>query len=80
VSGHLQVDNDQLIPQVMTSFSLDGDTIEITALEATHFILFGGTPLNEPIVGYASFVMNNKEQIRQVMTDYHSGKMGTVTI
>lgn len=80
VNGHLQVDNDQLIPQVMTSFSLDGDSIEITALEATHFILFGGTPLNEPIVGYASFVMNNKEQIRQVMTDYHSGKMGTVTI
>lgn len=80
VNGHLQIESELLLPHVMTSFSLDGDTIEITALEATHFILFGGTPLNEPIVGYASFVMNNKEQIRQVITDYNSGKMGIVTI
>jgi redox-sensitive bicupin YhaK (pirin superfamily) len=41
-------------------------------------MLFGGKALNEPIVGYASFVMNNMDQIKQVMDDYHSGKMGTI--
>jgi redox-sensitive bicupin YhaK (pirin superfamily) len=41
-------------------------------------MLIGGKPLDEPIVGYASFVMNNMEQIQQVMDDYHSGKMGTI--
>ena len=64
----------------MTSFSLIGDSIEINAIEDTHFILFGGTPLNEPIVGYASYVMNSEEQIQQVILDYQSGKMGNVKI
>jgi redox-sensitive bicupin YhaK (pirin superfamily) len=41
-------------------------------------MLIGGKPLDEPIVGYASFVMNNMEQIQQAMDDYHSGKMGAL--
>ena len=80
VDGHVSVDDESLLPAVMTSFSVDGDSIEIRAVEAAHFMLFGGTPLNEPIVGYASYVMNSEEQIRQVMLDYQLGKMGTVSI
>jgi redox-sensitive bicupin YhaK (pirin superfamily) len=40
----------------------------------------GGQALNEPIVAYASFVMNSDEQIKQVIKDYHAGKMGQLTI
>ena len=80
VTGHLTIDNESLLPTTMTSFTVDGNTIEIYAVEETHAMLFGGTPLNEPIVAYASYVMNSKEQIRQVMADYQNGKMGTVTI
>ena len=42
----------------------------------SHCIILGGTPLNEPIVGYASYVMNDQTQIMQVMRDYQMGKMG----
>jgi quercetin 2,3-dioxygenase len=80
VNGNLKVENDNLLPTTMTSFSVEGDSILVQAAEETHFMLFGGTPLNEPIVGYASYVMNSEEQIRQVMMDYQLGKMGTVKI
>ncbi len=78
VKGHLNIDNESLLPTSMTSFSIDGSSLEIKALEESHLMLFGGTPLNEPIVGYASYVMNNEAQIRQVMLDYQMGKMGTL--
>lgn len=80
VEGELNVDNLNLMPEFMTAFDEMGDKIEILSLKDSHFILFGGTPLNEPIVGYASYVMNSEEQIRQVMMDYQLGKMGTVNI
>lgn len=80
VNGNLKVENENLLPNVMTSFSVSGDSINIEAVEESHFILFGGTPLNEPIVAFASYVMNTDEQIRQVMKDYQIGKMGTVKI
>jgi redox-sensitive bicupin YhaK (pirin superfamily) len=80
VNGHLTIENENLLPTSMTSFTVDGNAIQIHAVEETHFMLFGGTPLHEPIVGYASYVMNSEEQIRQVMQDYQMGKMGTVEI
>jgi redox-sensitive bicupin YhaK (pirin superfamily) len=64
----------------MTAFDRDGDKLTVSAVEESHFMLFGGTPLNEPIVGYASYVMNTQEQIHQVMMDYQMGKMGEVKI
>jgi quercetin 2,3-dioxygenase len=80
VNGHLNIENKSLLPASMTSFTIDGNAIEIHAAEETHCMLFGGTPLNEPIISYASYVMNSEEQIHQVMQDYQLGKMGTVQI
>ena len=80
ISGSLRIDEKTLLPNYMTAFSLEGDQLAIRANEESHFILFGGTPLNEPIVGYASFVMNSEAQINQVMLDYQMGKMGTIKI
>lgn len=78
VSGSISVNNKELLPTSMTSFEKEGSELKLTSSQDSHFILFGGKPLDEPIVGYASFVMNNMEQIQQVMDDYHSGKMGTI--
>ena len=80
VQGNVLIDEKVLLPTAMTSFHTKGDHITIQAQENSHFMLFGGTPLNEPIVGYASYVMNSIEQIHQVMNDYQSGKMGTLVI
>jgi redox-sensitive bicupin YhaK (pirin superfamily) len=78
VNGSITTDGKILQPNSMTAFDTEGEKLMLQANENSHFMLFGGTPLNEPIVGYASYVMNNEEQIHQVMMDYQMGKMGTI--
>lgn len=80
VQGSIELEGKTLLPTSMTAFDLEGDHLLINAGTDSHFMVFGGTPLNEPIVGYASYVMNSIEQIHQVMQDYQSGKMGSLII
>jgi hypothetical protein len=80
VQGSIQSNEKTLLPNSITDYDISGDQISIKAEADSHFVVFGGTPLNEPIVGYASYVMNSMEQIQKVMNDYQSGKMGTLTI
>ncbi len=52
-----------------------------TALEATtraKVLLMAGEPLQEPIVGYGPFVMNNKTQIAEAVRDFNSGRFGQI--
>lgn len=78
VNGAIAVDNKSLLPTTMTSFEREGNALEIKSSEDSHFMLFGGKPLDEPIVGYASFVMNDMAQIQQVIEAYHAGEMGEI--
>lgn len=80
ISGSILSDNKELLPATITRFDDKGEVLSVQAKEDSHFILLGGTPLNEPIVGYASYVMNSDEQIHQVMMHYQMGKMGTLKI
>jgi len=80
VSGEVVVDDKTLTPTTITALDNEGDILLVHSVSDSHFMLLGGTPLNEPIVGYSSYVMNTEEQIRQVMRDYQMGKMGTVKI
>ena len=78
VEGAVVSEGRSLLPTSMTAYSTEGNSLTLHAQEASHLLLFGGQPLNEPIVGYASFVMNSEAQIRQVMQDYQQGRMGTI--
>ena len=80
VQGSIELEGKTLLPTSMTAFDLEGDHLLIRAESESHFMVFGGKPLNEPIVGYASYVMNSIEQIHKVMRDYQSGKMGSLII
>ena len=54
------------------------DTLLIKTEKESHVVVLGGTPLDEPMVERASYVMNTEEQVQQVMKDYQNGKMGEV--
>ena len=41
-------------------------------------LLFGGVPLNEPVVRYGPFVMNHREEIVQAFEDFKSGRLGAI--
>ncbi len=80
ITGNLAIADKQLLQGTISKFDTTGDALTIAASADSHFIILGGTPLQEPIVAYASFVMNSEEQIAQVMDNYRNGKMGTLTI
>jgi redox-sensitive bicupin YhaK (pirin superfamily) len=78
IEGEIEIDGQRLVPTSMTKMSYEGEKITIKTESSARIIVLGGLPLNEPIVGYASFVMNSMEQIQQVMSDYQMGKMGQI--
>jgi redox-sensitive bicupin YhaK (pirin superfamily) len=45
-----------------------------TGDDVGRFLLIAGKPLNEPMARHGPFVMNTKEEIRQAIVDYQSGK------
>jgi redox-sensitive bicupin YhaK (pirin superfamily) len=78
IDGEIEIDSKILTPTTMTKMSFEGEKIQIKTKNPARIIVLGGLPLNEPIVGYASFVMNSMEQIQQVVDDYQMGKMGEI--
>jgi redox-sensitive bicupin YhaK (pirin superfamily) len=61
-------------------FENDGERIDLAASEATHVLVLGGEPLNEPIVQYGPFVMNTREDIRQAIASFEAGEFGAVPV
>ena len=63
-------------------FEKCGDEITIHASENSKLplevLLFGGSPIGEPISRYGPFVMNTDEEIQKALADYRSGKMGQI--
>lgn len=57
-----------------------GDTLELTALEDSRFIIFGGEPLPEPTVIYWNFVADTLGEAKQAMVDWEDGKFPPVRL
>jgi redox-sensitive bicupin YhaK (pirin superfamily) len=53
-----------------------GETIRVDAESDATFLVLGGEPIDEPVVGYGPFVMNSEAEIRQAINDYQAGRMG----
>jgi redox-sensitive bicupin YhaK (pirin superfamily) len=78
IDGVIETDGKTLTSSSIAKFETEGDIININAQTQAHYFVLGGEPLNEPIVAYASFVMNSKAQIQQVIDAYHKGEMGEI--
>jgi redox-sensitive bicupin YhaK (pirin superfamily) len=55
-----------------------GDSVSIEAEKEARLLLMSGEPIEEPVVGYGPFVMNDPTEIRQAIMDYQVGKMGSL--
>lgn len=74
--GQVTVNGESVKAVELVSFEPEGDEIQLDASEAARLLILTGQPLNEPVFGQGPFVMNTREQIREAILDYQSGRMG----
>jgi quercetin 2,3-dioxygenase len=64
------------LPQHHLAVLAPGTGLRLDAGPAgARFILVSGRPLREPFVQYGPFVMSNREEIEQAMSDYRAGRL-----
>lgn len=76
LEGSLQVQNTTLKALDAGVLSSQEEAVEFKTQEGTKFVFFAGRPINEPIMQYGPFVMNNQTQIEQTFMDYRLGRNG----
>ena len=73
VNGHA-VGEGQLV-----TLSREGSGLTLEVLEGdTRVLLLAGEPIDEPVVGHGPFVMNSRDEIRQAIADFNSGRFGNM--
>jgi len=64
----------------MIFFDQSADEINITSISSKgSYLVLAGKPLKEPVVRHGPFVTNTEGEMKQVMFDYQSGKMGELS-
>lgn len=63
----------------MLVYGNDHADIQISTLENSTCLLLTGEPINESVVGYGPFVMNNEREIEAAISDFRSGKFGYIS-
>ncbi|MBV9846631.1 MAG: pirin family protein [Kutzneria sp.] len=58
--------------------TLAADAKQDSRTNSLEVILLGGRPIREPMVHYGPFVMNTRDELRQAVEDYQSGRLGVV--
>jgi redox-sensitive bicupin YhaK (pirin superfamily) len=76
VRGGLKVGGEDAEAFHLIELNDDGDAVDIEAITDA-VVLFGhAEPIGEPVIAHGPFVMNTREEIREAMADYQSGKFG----
>jgi redox-sensitive bicupin YhaK (pirin superfamily) len=57
-----------------------GGSVEIEANSDATVLWLSGEPIDEPMVGYGPFVMNNESEIRQAIDDFNDGRFGRMSV
>ena len=59
-------------------FDRKGGEIAIEAETDAAVLVLSGEPIDEPVAMHGPFVMNTREEIRQAMADFQSGRFGRI--
>ncbi len=79
VEGRLEVEGQrELVDKQIALYDRGGDHAQFFTKGGAEFLVLGGQPLNEPVVSYGPFVMNDNSQIQRCIADYRAGRMGTL--
>ena len=79
MTGRVAVGDGKLLPRGSLACLSRGETVQIGANEASDVMLFGGPPLDAPVVRHGPFVMNTDEEIQMALRDYRTGRMGSLS-
>jgi redox-sensitive bicupin YhaK (pirin superfamily) len=52
--------------------------VSANASEAFDCVVLTGEPINEPMVRYGPFVMNTQAEIKEAISDFNAGRMGSI--
>lgn len=55
-----------------------GEVVKLSAQGPTQLLLLAGLPLNEPMVRWGPFVMNEPFELEQASADFQAGKLGAI--
>ncbi len=73
VNGVAEAKAGQLI-----TFDRSEDGVRLDASNDAAALILSGIPLDEPVAGYGPFVMNSRDEIRQAIDDFNSGRFGKI--
>jgi redox-sensitive bicupin YhaK (pirin superfamily) len=76
VRGDVRVAGEAALPHHLIEVNGDGDTLSLEAATDAVVLLGHAEPIGEPVVAHGPFVMNTRQEIREAMADYQSGKFG----
>jgi len=57
-------------------FRHDGENFKVEAAVDSVVLILSGEPINEPIASSGPFLMNTRDEIKQALDDFNSGKFG----
>ncbi|MCX6023336.1 MAG: pirin family protein [Chloroflexi bacterium] len=60
------------------ALTLQADTVQDSRSPSLEILLLGGKPIQEPVIFYGPFVMNTHDEIAQAISDFRTGRMGTI--
>jgi len=79
LTGAVQVNGDAIARESQfVLFDREGGEITLEARSDASLLVLGGEPIDEPVVMHGPFVMNTADEIRQAMSDFQSGRFGTI--
>ena len=78
-AGAVRVNGHAVSEGQLVTLSREGSGLTLEALEGdARVLLLAGEPIDEPVVGHGPFVMNSRDEIRQAIADFNSGRFGNM--